>query len=53
MTRGELLLRRVYGQHLLTGADAVTIARDLCGVQTQFFAAPARGHAALRVSRGL
>ena len=36
MMLDELLLRRLQGQHLLTPADSVSVARDLCGLQAQF-----------------
>lgn len=37
MTADEARLRQLAGQHLLAGADSVTLARELCGVQAQFF----------------
>ena len=36
MTAEEMMLRRLYGQHLLEKTDALTVVRDLCGVQAQF-----------------
>lgn len=36
MTREEIKLRRLSGQHLLTSADTQSVVRDLCGVQAQF-----------------
>lgn len=36
MDREELLLRRLYGQHLLSPAQPLTVLQDLCGVQAQF-----------------
>lgn len=36
MTLEEAILRRLAGQHLLTGCDTQTVAKDLCGVQAQF-----------------
>ena len=36
MTRDELLLRRLHGQHLLAPGDTQTVVRDLCGVQAQY-----------------
>ena len=37
MTRAELLARRASGQYLTRPADKLTVVRDLCGVQAQFF----------------
>jgi len=39
MTREELLLRRLSGQHLLAPSDKQTVAHDLCGIQCQFMSA--------------
>lgn len=36
MTAEEIRLRRMAGQHLLQGAEKMTVVRDLCGVQAQF-----------------
>ena len=36
MTREELILRRLHGQHLLIPVDTQTVVKDLCGVQAQF-----------------
>lgn len=36
MTREELKILQMSGQHLLRPADKLTVARDLCGVQAQF-----------------
>ncbi len=36
MTREEIILRRLSGQHLLAPADTQTVIRNLCGVQAQF-----------------
>ena len=36
MTADELILRRLFTQHLLQPADTQTIVKDLCGVQAQF-----------------
>lgn len=32
----EILIKRLHGHHLLQPADALAVARDLCGVQAQF-----------------
>ena len=40
MTADELILRRLFTQHLLQPADTQTVVKDLCGVQAQFL-----GHA--------
>ena len=37
MTLEEIKLRRLVNQHLLTPTDKLTVVRDLCGVQAQFF----------------
>lgn len=37
MTLEEIKLRRLVNQHLVTPADKMTVIRDLCGVQAQFF----------------
>lgn len=37
MTLEEIKLRRLMNQHLVTSADKMTVVRDLCGVQAQFF----------------
>lgn len=37
MTLEELKLRRLAGQHLLSPSDPQTVAKDLCGLQAQFF----------------
>ena len=37
MTRTELLARRAYGHYLSRKADKLTVVRNLCGVQAQFF----------------
>lgn len=36
MTEEELRLRRLAGQYLLSPADGVTVAGDLCGLQAQY-----------------
>lgn len=36
MTQEEILLRRLWGQHLLSPSDTQTVVKDLCGVQAQF-----------------
>ena len=36
MTREEIKLRRLTGQHLLAPSDTQTVVKDLCGVQAQF-----------------
>lgn len=36
MTREEILLRRLMGQHLLSPGDCKTVIQDICGVQAQF-----------------
>lgn len=36
MTREEILLRRLWGQHLLSPGDSSAVIQDLCGVQAQF-----------------
>lgn len=36
MEPGEIVLRRMAGQHLLKKSDTLTVARDLCGIQAQF-----------------
>ena len=36
MTADELILRRLFTQHLLQPADTQTVVKDLCGVQAQF-----------------
>ena len=36
MTTDEIKLRRLFNQHLITPADKLTVARDLCGIQAQF-----------------
>lgn len=36
MTAAELILRRLFVQHLLHPTDTQTVAKDLCGVQAQF-----------------
>lgn len=36
MTKEEIVLRRLHGQHLLKKTDALAVVRDLCGVQAQF-----------------
>lgn len=36
MTKEEIILRRLAGQHLLMPGDTHTVIRDLCGVQAQF-----------------
>lgn len=36
MTTDELILRRLFTQHLLQPADTQTVVKDLCGVQAQF-----------------
>lgn len=36
MTREEILLRRLWGQYLLSPGDSSAVIRDLCGVQAQF-----------------
>ena len=38
MTREELNVRQLAGQHLITPADKMTVLHDLCGVQAQFMA---------------
>jgi len=38
MTVEEIKLRRLCNQHLLEPSDMMTVVRDLCGVQAQFFA---------------
>ena len=37
MTIEELKIRQLTNQHLLAPADKMTVIRDLCGVQAQFF----------------
>jgi len=37
MTIEELKIRQLTNQHLLAPADKMTVVRDLCGVQAQFF----------------
>ena len=37
MTIEELKIRQLTNQHLLSPADKMTVVRDLCGVQAQFF----------------
>ena len=37
MTIEELKIRQLTNQHLLDPADKMTVVRDLCGVQAQFF----------------
>ena len=37
MTAEELKIRQLTNQHLLDPADKMTVVRDLCGVQAQFF----------------
>ena len=37
MTIEELKIRQLTNQHLLAHADKMTVVRDLCGVQAQFF----------------
>jgi hypothetical protein len=37
MTTEELKIRQLTNQHLLDPADKMTVVRDLCGVQAQFF----------------
>lgn len=37
MNLEELKIRRLTNQHLLAPADKMTVVRDLCGVQAQFF----------------
>lgn len=37
MTIEELKIRQLTNQHLLDSADKMTVVRDLCGVQAQFF----------------
>ena len=39
MTIEELKLARLQGQYLLERADSLTVTRNLCGVQAQFFGA--------------
>ncbi len=36
MTAEELILRRLFTQHLLCPTDTQTVVKDLCGVQAQF-----------------
>ncbi len=36
VTREDIILRRLSGQHLLTAADTKTVIKNLCGVQSQF-----------------
>ena len=36
MTADELILRRLFTQHLLQPADTQTVVKNLCGVQAQF-----------------
>ena len=36
MTFDEIKLQRLRGQHLLQKADTQTVAKDLCGVQSQY-----------------
>ena len=33
----ELKIRQLTNQHLLAPSDKITVVRDLCGVQAQFF----------------
>lgn len=37
MTIEEIKLRRLTNQYLVTPADKMTVVRDLCGIQSQFF----------------
>lgn len=37
MKSEELKIRRLTNQHLLAPADKISVVRDLCGVQVQFF----------------
>ena len=37
MTIEELKIRQLTNQHLLAPTDKMTVVRDLCGVQAQFF----------------
>ena len=37
MTVEELKIRQLTNQHLISPADKLTVVRDLCGVQAQFF----------------
>lgn len=37
MTIEELKIRQLTNQHLITPSDKMTVIRDLCGVQAQFF----------------
>jgi len=34
--RNEIIMRRLFGQHLLSPSDTVTVVQDICGVQAQF-----------------
>ena len=37
MTIEELKIRQLTNQHLISPSDKMTVVRDLCGVQAQFF----------------
>lgn len=37
MTSEEIKLRQLTNQHLINPADKITVVRDLCGIQAQFF----------------
>ena len=36
MEREEIVLRRLWAQHLLCKSDTQTVVKDLCGVQAEY-----------------